>query len=246
MHRAVGRRGGVRRGSGISHVTANTDANAHAAATATTAAATTATAAASATTSATSAADSDDVVIAPVHPSAAKKTLPVLPCARSTRTILSRAAPSRTSADRPRSLKHLLPQTSAPSRGTTWDRRIDFASQASPPRSHRCAIADRWLARLLRKGDRCVQSVVVLLPLNGNTVLRGDRPRNVTVLSSSTFSVGKEENTLEYSKWITVPLDVSLCEKQSWRSNLGEVAPESAEISLRVVFQSFSFDVAQR
>lgn len=61
VHRAVGRRGGVRRGPGVSHVTAHADADP-----------------AAATTSATSAAD---VVITPVHPPIAKRTFPVLACA---------------------------------------------------------------------------------------------------------------------------------------------------------------------
>ena len=86
MHRAVGRRGGVRRGSGISHVTAHADANAAdaataAAATATATISTTSAPTAAATAAAAAAANSDDVVIAPVHPLATKKTLPILPCA---------------------------------------------------------------------------------------------------------------------------------------------------------------------
>ncbi|KYN28964.1 hypothetical protein ALC57_01611 [Trachymyrmex cornetzi] len=70
VHGAVGRRGGVRRGSRISHVTAHADAAAAAAAA-------TATAATSAT-STTS--NSDNIVIAPVHPPNTKKTFPVLLC----------------------------------------------------------------------------------------------------------------------------------------------------------------------
>lgn len=91
VYRAVDRQSGVRRGSRISHVTAAADTDDAAGSAAT----------------ATSAADPNDIVIAPVHP-AAKKTsgLPSsLSRARSTKTILSRTAPSRTSAA-PRSKKH--------------------------------------------------------------------------------------------------------------------------------------------
>lgn len=71
VHRAVGRRGGVWRGSRISHVTAHAEADAASAAAATSTAST-----ATAATSATST-TSDNIVIAPVHPPNAKKTFPV-------------------------------------------------------------------------------------------------------------------------------------------------------------------------
>ncbi|KYN31229.1 hypothetical protein ALC56_14497 [Trachymyrmex septentrionalis] len=72
VHRAVGRRGGVRRGSRISHVEEDIEADAAAAAAAAASTASTATSATSTTSS------SDNIVIAPVHPSNAKKTFPVL------------------------------------------------------------------------------------------------------------------------------------------------------------------------
>lgn len=88
VHRAVDRRGGVRRGSGISHVTATADADADAASTAAAAAA--AAASSTATTSAVSAADPNDIVIAPVHPvRCVVDVFRTLSSARSTKTILT-------------------------------------------------------------------------------------------------------------------------------------------------------------
>ncbi|KYM96044.1 hypothetical protein ALC62_13294 [Cyphomyrmex costatus] len=68
VHRAVGRRGGVWRGSRISHVTAHVEADAAATATAT-----------SATSATSTTSNSDNIVIAPVHPPNAKKTFSILP-----------------------------------------------------------------------------------------------------------------------------------------------------------------------
>jgi len=96
VHDAVRRRGGVRRGSRISHVTADADAAASSAASSATSAAAAATA--------VSAADPNDIVIAPVHP-AARQTSSVASFARDPPRRFSRAAPSRTSAH-PRSNEH--------------------------------------------------------------------------------------------------------------------------------------------
>lgn len=170
MHRAVGRRGGVRRGSGISHVTAHAEAEVDAdAATA---------AASSAAASATSAADSDNVVIAPVHPPAAQKTtFPVLlPCtARSTRTILSRAAPSRTSADQPRPLKHLrLPRR----RLHVAPRGIDGSiSRRGQLRRDRIVFARPCFATVNAPIARSMIGKSVVPLLNGKTELCGDHQR---------------------------------------------------------------------
>lgn len=91
VHRAVGRRGGVWRGSGVSHVAAHA-ADADAAA-----------AAAAAAAPATSAADPDDVVIAPVHP----------PCREKDPSLSAREPPGRFShGPLPHALPPIIPRAS--------------------------------------------------------------------------------------------------------------------------------------
>jgi len=102
VHDAMRRRGGVRRGSRISHVTADASAAASTDTSAATSAAAAATAAAAA---AVSAADPNDIVIAPVHPAARQTSSVALSRARDPPRQFSRAAPSRTSAH-PRSNEH--------------------------------------------------------------------------------------------------------------------------------------------
>jgi len=113
VHDAVRRRGGVRRGSWISHVTADASA---AASTATSAA----TSAAAAAATAVSAADPNDIVIAPVHPAARQTSSVALSRARSTKTILTgrSLAHFRSSAIQRASL---LPRTPARFSWITWD-----------------------------------------------------------------------------------------------------------------------------